>query len=51
MYNFIHYSNYYYAYFTLNQIVTCIYIYIYICIPYCYNNYRPYYDNAYDLIY
>ena len=61
MYNFIHYSNYYdyYAYFTLNQTVTrvcvcvCIYIYIYIhiCIPCCYNYYRPYYDNAYDLIY
>ena len=45
MYNFINYINYYdyYAYFTPNQTDTHI--------PYCYNYYRPCYDNTYDLIY
>jgi hypothetical protein len=38
----------YYAYFTLNQIDTHMYIHIYI--PYCFNYYRHYYDNTYSII-
>ena len=35
----------------LAHMCVCVCVYIYICIPYCYNYYRPYYDNTYNLIY
>jgi len=47
MFNFINYSNYdYYAYFTLNQIVSNTHTYLYTYIP-RYNEYKHYCANTY----